>query len=100
MEIHKINYVWQIYPLSQHNKIQIATILLFHHSNTIGQFVQLVGIVIHCKQFKLKQINYVFTRSSSGENPTSPDSLWDLFQDALTSSAPWFLQRIQRKLLQ
>ena len=31
MNFHKINYVWQIYPLSKHNKIQIAAILLFHH---------------------------------------------------------------------
>ena len=40
MDFHKTNYVWQIYPLSKHNKIQIAAILLFHHSNTIGQFVK------------------------------------------------------------
>ena len=40
MDLHKINYVWQIYPLSKHNKIQIAAILLFHHSNAIGQFVK------------------------------------------------------------
>ena len=51
MDFHKINYVWQIYPLSRNNKIQIAAILLFHHSNTIGQFVKkkywvaLVGVV-------------------------------------------------------
>ena len=37
MDFHKINCVWQIYPLSKHNKIQIAAILVFHHSNTIGQ---------------------------------------------------------------
>ena len=40
MDFHKINYVWQIYPLSKHKKIQIAAILLFHHSNTMGQFVK------------------------------------------------------------
>ena len=40
MDFHKSNYVCQIYPLSKHNKIQIVAILLFHHSNTIGQFVK------------------------------------------------------------
>ena len=40
MDFHKINYVWQIYPLSKHNKIQIAAILLFHHSNAVDQFVK------------------------------------------------------------
>ena len=50
MDFHKINYLWQIYPLSKHNKIQIGAILLFHHSNTVGQFVKnswvaLVGVV-------------------------------------------------------
>ena len=40
MDFHKINYVWQIYPLSKHNKIQIVATLLFYHSNTIGQFVK------------------------------------------------------------
>ena len=51
MDFHKINYVWLIYPPSKHKKFQIASILLFHHSNTIGQFVKknswvaLVGVV-------------------------------------------------------
>ena len=40
MDFHKIDYVWQIYPLPKHNKIQIAAILLFHHSNIIGRFVK------------------------------------------------------------
>ena len=44
MDFHKM------YPLSKHNKIQIAVNLLFHHSNAIGQFVKkswvaLVGVV-------------------------------------------------------
>ena len=40
MDFHKINKVWQIYPLLKYNKTQIAAILLFHHTNTIGQFVK------------------------------------------------------------